>query len=101
MTTPAEKLAALRYKVFMTGHIFPSWTVPSGTGHHVALLSEQAVDPQRPLVVTLVVRAATLAPLLDADLLRLGEPEPIPEFLGRRGFRWEPGSAGCRLVRLS
>lgn len=101
MKTPREQLADLDHRVFMTGQSFPSWIVPSATGRHVALLSEQVVDRQRPLVVALVVRAATLKPLLDAGLLRLGEPEDVPEYEGRRGFWWGPGAVGRRLVRSS
>ncbi|MFF9269111.1 hypothetical protein [Streptomyces rochei] len=99
MKTPREQLADLDYRIFMTGQCFPSWIVPSATGRHVALLSEQVVDCQRPLVVALVVRAATLTPLVDAGLLRLGEPEEVPEYEGRRGFWWEPGAVGRRLGR--
>ncbi|MFF7829750.1 hypothetical protein ACFZCM_31495 [Streptomyces rochei] len=98
MKTPREQLADLDHRVFMTGQSFPSWIVPSSTGRHVALLSEQVVDRQRPLVVALVVRTATLTPLLDAGLLRLGEPEDVPEYEGRRGFWWEPGAVGCRIT---
>ncbi|WP_322501798.1 hypothetical protein TR631_33750 [Streptomyces rochei] len=101
MTTPEDALADLRYRVFMTGNAFPCWAVPSSTGRHVALLSEQVVDRQRPLVVALVVRAATLTPLVEAGLLRLGEPEDVPEYEGRRGFWWKPGAAGCRITWAS
>ncbi|GAA3956914.1 hypothetical protein GCM10022384_07540 [Streptomyces marokkonensis] len=93
--TPKDAFTDLRHRVFMTGSIFPTWAVPpSATGHHIALVSERPADPPCPWVVALVVRAETLAPLVDAGLLRLGKPEPIPEYEGRRGFRWEPGAGG-------
>ncbi|KJK40237.1 hypothetical protein UK15_07755 [Streptomyces variegatus] len=95
--TPDDAFADLHHRIWLSGNVFPSWVVPSATGHHVALISQRPFDPDR-LVVALVVRAETLTPLVNADLLRLGEPEEIPEFEGRMGFRWEPGFAGCRVM---
>ncbi|MFE0808187.1 hypothetical protein ACFW34_11975 [Streptomyces sp. NPDC058848] len=97
MTTPDAAFADLHHRVFMTGSTFPTWAVPSATGHHIALISERPADPHSPWAVALVVRTETLTPLVNAGLLRLGEPEEVPEYEGRRGFRWEPGAVGCRV----
>jgi len=90
--------ARLYRRVSATGNSFPAWVVPSRTGHHVALISERPADPHTPWGIALVVRTETLTPMVQAGLVWLGEPELVPEFEGRRAFRWEPGAAGCRLV---
>lgn len=101
MPSPAEQLADLRRRISQAGHTFPTWIVPSTTGHHGALISEAAADPHSPWRVAQVVRADTLTSFVDAGLIRVGEPAPLPEYQGRRGFRWSPGSAGCRITTPS
>lgn len=94
---PCETLLAISRRC-VPGERFPSWAVPTRSGHLVGLVGEVPADPWRPWQLQQTIRAQTLAALVDAGLVALGELEPVPEYEGyQRGLRWEPGRTGRRL----
>ncbi|MFI1201652.1 hypothetical protein ACH4VR_19735 [Streptomyces sp. NPDC020883] len=97
MTSPSEILIAISRRL-VPGERFPAWAVPTRSGHLVGLVGEVPAAPSRRWQLQQITRGQTLAALLDAGLVTLGELEPVPEYEGsRRGLRWEPGRTGRRL----
>ncbi|MGQ4513721.1 hypothetical protein [Streptomyces sp. DW26H14] len=95
-TSPAQALIAVGRRV-IPGSRFPSWAVPTRSGHLIGLISEAPTAPA-PWRHRHTIRAQTLAVLLDAGLIALGDREPVPEYDGSRiGLRWEPGRTGWPL----
>ncbi|MFJ1662327.1 hypothetical protein [Streptomyces anthocyanicus] len=69
------------------------------SGHLVGLISEVPYDPWRPWQLLQTIRAQTLTALVEAALVSLADPEPVPEYAGsQRGLRWERGRRGRRLT---
>lgn len=96
MPSPSDTLIAIGRSI-VAGQRLPVWTVTTTSGHLVGLLSEHQMLPR--LVLLRTVRAQTMASLVEAGLVELGEEEPVPEYEGfRPGLHWEPGRTGCRLV---
>lgn len=96
--TPTETLIAICRR-HIAGERFPSWAVPTRSGHLVALVGELPTYPPRPWWHQQTVSGATLAALADAGLITLGALEPVPEYEGtQRGLRWEEGRLGRRLT---
>ncbi|WP_069743024.1 hypothetical protein [Streptomyces sp. EN23] len=94
---PTDALIAISRRC-VPGCRFPGWAVPSRSGHLVGLVSEIPADPWRPWQLRQTIRAQTLAGLVNAGLVTLGELEPVPEYEGgRRGLCWEEGRTGHRL----
>ncbi|MFB8443614.1 hypothetical protein ACFC7A_31670 [Streptomyces niveus] len=97
MPSPSETLIAISRRR-APGERFPAWAVLAPSGHLVGLVGEVPAAPSRPWHLQQIVRAKTLAALLDAGLVTLGKLEPVPEYEGsRRGLRWEPDRTGRRL----
>lgn len=68
------------------------------SGQVVGLVGEVPTDPAHRWQMQQTVRADTLASLVGAGLVTLGDVEPVPEYEGgRRGLCWEPGRTGRRL----
>lgn len=96
MTSPSDTLIAIGRSI-VAGHCFPSWTVTTTSRHLVGLISNHTFLPRSFLLRT--VRAQTLAELVEAGFIELGEERPVPEYEGaQRGLRWEPGRTGRQLV---
>jgi hypothetical protein len=96
MTSASEYLSTI-YERVIPGVRFPEWTVATRSGHLVALISEVPASRSR-WWHEQTVRGDTMAAMLDAGLVTLGDEEPVPEYEGRRyGLRWEPGRVGRRL----
>lgn len=95
--SPSEVLIAISRRC-VPGCRFPAWVVATRGGHLVGLISEVPADPGRSWQLRQTIRAQTLATLVDAGLMTLGELEPVPEYEGsQRGLRWELGRTGRRL----
>ena len=78
---------------------FPTWAVPTRSGHLIGLVSHIPADPHRPWVLQQTVSRSTFAALLDAGLIEHGGPEPVPGYGGSRpGLGWEPDCVGWRLA---
>lgn len=98
MTTAAETLTAI-CKGLVPGVRFPTWAVPTRSGHLIGLVSHVPADPHRQWLLQQTVSRSTFAALLDADLIEHGEPEPVPEYgRSRPGLGWESERVGWRLA---